>query len=274
LLVSADAARELPRDRVLILAGGTQAEKNSALRRLAHGVHPAFSLDPGDTVILSSRVIPGNERPVIAMINDLLRRGVIVKSRVTDPGVHTSGHAGRSEQRRMLSLVRPRCFMPVHGTLHHLLRHAELAEQVGIAERMVVENGTPVLCDGERLTRDAEVRSGRVPIAFGGEPLDRPTLQARSDLSRNGVVLACLVFAEDGLLAAPPRVAARGVPSVDAASPSLRAVSLELERAVGAYREGRGLSLEEFLRRTARRKLEELSGTRPVVELELVRLGD
>lgn len=274
LLVSADAARDMPRDRVLILAGGTQAEKNSALRRLASGVHPALSLEAGDTVILSSRVIPGNERPVIAMMNDLLRRSVIVKSRITDPLVHTSGHAGRSEQRRMLSLVRPRCFLPVHGTLHHMLRHAELAEEVGVGERLVVENGTPVLFDGERLERDEDVRAGRIPIAFGGEPLDRATLQARSDMSRNGFVLACLVLERDGTLAAPPRVTARGVPGFAASASPLRAVSLELERAVGAFRDGRGLSFEDFLRRTARRKVEDLSGTRPVVEIELVRLED
>lgn len=272
LLVSPEQAREMPRDRLLLLAGGTQAEKNSALRRLASASHPLLTLDPGDTVILSSRVIPGNERPVIAMMNDLLRRGVIVKSRITDPGVHTSGHAGRSEQRRMLGLVRPRCFLPVHGTLHHMLRHSELAAEEGIEERIVVENGTPVLCDGERLWRDAGVRSGRVPIAYGGEPIDKPTLQARSELSKNGLVFACLVLDERGVLAAPPRITARGVPGVDAQAPALRAVALELERAAGSHREGRGLSLEEFLRRTARRKLEELSGTRPVVEIELVRL--
>jgi ribonuclease J len=272
LLVSPEAARELPRDRLLLLAGGTQAEKNSALRRLSLGVHPLLSLDAGDTVILSSRVIPGNERPVSGMLNDLLRRGLIVKTRITEPGVHTSGHAGRSEQRRMMSLVRPRCFLPVHGTLHHLLRHAELAEQVGIRERLVVENGTPVLCDGTSLSRDAEVTHGRVPIAFGGEPLERPILQSRSDISRNGLVVACLVLDRHGALAAPPRITSRGVPAVDERPSSLRALALELERAFGTYREGRGLALEDFLRRTVRRKLEDLSGTRPIIEIELVRL--
>jgi ribonuclease J len=206
------------------------------------------------------------------MLNDLLRRGLIVKSRITEPGVHTSGHAGRSEQRRMMSLVRPRCFLPVHGTLHHLLRHAELAEQVGIRERLVVENGTPVLCDGVSLSRDAEVPHGRVPIAFGGEPLERPILQSRSDISRNGLVVACLVLDRHGALVAPPRISSRGVPAVDERTSSLRALALELTRALGTYREGRGLTLEDFLRRTLRRKLEDLSGTRPITEIEIVRL--
>ena len=117
LMVDQDRAHSLPRDRLLVLAGGTQAEPNSAMRRLSLGQHPAFRLERGDTVILSSRVIPGNERPVFEMQNDLLRHGVLLKNRISDPGVHTSGHAGRSEQRRMLELVRPRCFLLVHGTL-------------------------------------------------------------------------------------------------------------------------------------------------------------
>ena len=271
LLVSPEEARELPRDRLLILAGGTQAEKNSALRRLSLATHPLITLEPGDTVIFSSRVIPGNERPFNTMLNDLLRRGVIVKSRVTEPGVHTSGHAGRSEQRRMMSLVRPRCFLPVHGTLHHLLRHAELAEQVGIGERLVVENGTPVICDGQRLSRDDQVQHGKIAIAFGGEPLDRATLQSRSDISRFGLVVATVVLDQYSALVAPPRVTSRGVPAVDDRSSSLRALSLEIERGLTTYREGRGLSLEEFLKRTLRRKLQDLSGTRPIIELDLVR---
>lgn len=274
LLVSPDQARELPRDRVLFLAGGTQAEKNSALRRLSLGVHPALTLEAGDTVVFSSRVIPGNERPVITMINDLLRRGVLVRSRITDPGIHTSGHAGRSEQRRLMSLVRPRCFLPVHGTLHHMLRHAALATEQGIHEQLVVENGTPVLFDGSRLSREEPVPHGKVAVAFGGEELDAPTLQARSDISKYGLVVACLVLDRRGASIAPPRVSSRGVPAVDGRPNALRSLSLELERALGAHREGRGLSLEDFLRRTLRRKLEELSGTRPIIEIELIRVDD
>jgi ribonuclease J len=112
LMVSADAAKSLPRERLLVLAGGTQAEPGSALRRLSLGQHPALRLEAGDSVLLSSRVIPGNERGVFEMQNDLLRLGVTLHTRVTAPGIHTSGHAARKEQRRMLELVRPRCFLP------------------------------------------------------------------------------------------------------------------------------------------------------------------
>jgi ribonuclease J len=270
LLVSGDELREMRPERVLILAGGTQAERQSAMRRLADDVHPLLSLQPGDTVILSSRVIPGNDRPVIAMVNALHRRGLTVHTRVTEPGVHTSGHAGRSEQRRMLELTRPRCFMPVHGTLHHLLRHAELGRSLGVGQTIVVENGSVVGFDGERVSKVDEVRSGRVPIAIGGELLSAENLYRRQELARMGI--ATVALALDGRkLLGPPVVATRGIPAVDGDDVALRSLALEAARAVEQFREGRGLELSEHVRRSVRRKLEDLSGTRPVVEVSLIR---
>lgn len=272
LLVSAEQAKSVPREQLLVLAGGTQAERNSALRRLSLRSHQHVALEPGDTVIMSSRVIPGNERPVIHMINDLLRAGVLVHSRITDPGVHTSGHAGRSEQQRMIELVRPRCFVPVHGTLHHLLRHQALARSLGVEETLVVENGTPVLCDGERLEADADVPHGKVPIAIGGEELGDNTYRSRVDLARSGVALISLALDRDGELAAAPQVSTRGVPAVDEQPASLRAIAMEVARAAETFREGRSLGFEDFVKRVARRKLEDLSGTRPLIEVTIVRL--
>lgn len=271
LLVSGDEARDMKRERVLILAGGTQAERLSAMRRLADGVHPLLTLEAGDTAILSSRVIPGNDRPVIAMVNSLHRRGVTVHTRITVPGVHTSGHAGRSEQTRMLELTRPRCFMPVHGTLHHLLRHAELGRSLGVGQALVVENGSVVAFDGDRATRIDEVRHGRVPIAVGGEALSVDNLQRRQELARSGI--AHLALAWDGArLVAPPSITTRGVPLVDGDASAVRSLGLEAARAVEQFRDGRGLELSEFVRRAVRRKLEDLSGTRPIVEVTLLRV--
>jgi ribonuclease J len=270
LLVSAEDVRQMKRERVLILAGGTQAERLSAMRRLADGVHPMLSLEEGDTVILSSRIIPGNDRPVIAMVNAMHRRGLTVHTRITEPGVHTSGHAGRSEQRRMLELTRPRCFMPVHGTLHHLLRHAELGRSVGVAQTIVVENGSVIGFDGERVSKIDAVRSGRVPIAIGGEPLSTENLHRRQELARAGIATVALALSGRKLLG-PPAVATRGVPHVDGDDPALRSVALEAARAVEQFREGRGLELAEHVRRSVRRKLEDLSGTRPIVEVSLVK---
>lgn len=265
LMIGPDALKHYPRERVLVLAGGTQAEPGSALRRLSLGQHPALKLEAGDTVLLSSRVIPGNERPVFEMQNDLLRLGVTLHNRVTAPAIHTSGHAAQREQRRMLELVRPRCFLPVHGTLGHLLRHAELARDFGVREVTVVEDGVPVLCDGGTLEKDSRVRHGRVAVALGGEPLTEETLKERADLGRNGVVVVSLTVDRQSRGVAPPRVFVQGVPAVTDAV--LRTLEREVARALEAYRDGRGLSLEDFARRSVRRKIEDVSGTRPVVEV-------
>jgi ribonuclease J len=270
LRISADQARDVPRERLLVLAGGTQAEKLSAMRRLSDGVHPHLTLEEGDTVILSSRAIPGNERPVIAMVNALHRMGLQVHTRITAPDVHTSGHAGRSEQTRMMQLTRPRNFVPVHGTLHHLLRHAELARESGIEQALVVENGTSVEFDGQTVKRGERVRSGRVSIAIGGEALTPENLRSRQELGRSGSVFVALSY--DGRrLGGPPVVSSRGVPRVDGEASALRSVALEVARAVEQFRPDGGLDFPEFVRRSARRKLEELSGTRPIVEVSVVR---
>jgi len=265
LLIDAERAKSYPRDRLMLLAGGTQAEPNSALRRLSLGVHPAFALERGDTVILSSRAIPGNERVVVEMQDDLLRQGVALKNRVTDPGVHTSGHAAQFEQMRMLELVRPRCFLPVHGTLGHLTRHARLAEEFGISSVKVVEDGMPVLCDGDALATEARVQHGRIAVALGGERLDEATLKERAELARSGVVVLALTLDRDNRSLAPPRVLARGVPAVT--TTAVRTLEREAARALDVFREGRGLTLEEFVRRAVRRKVEEIAGTRTLVEV-------
>jgi len=264
LMVSSDVAKSMPRERLLVLAGGTQAEPGSALRRLSLGQHPALRLESGDSVLLSSRVIPGNERGVAEMQNDLLRLGVALHTRVSAPGIHTSGHAARKEQQRMIELVRPRCFLPVHGNLGHLMRHAELARELGVRAVEVVEDGVPIVCDGGSLATEARVRQGRIAVAIGGEPLSDETLKERADLGRSGVVVVALTIHGQKSVA-PPRVMARGVPAVTTAV--VHALEREIARSLDAYRSGRGLSLEDFVKRSARRKLEEVSGTRPIVEV-------
>ncbi|MCB9619326.1 MAG: ribonuclease J [Sandaracinus sp.] len=149
LLVTSDEARLLPRNEVCILATGTQGEPPAALSRLASGNHPAMALEAGDTVVLSSRIIPGNEKIVFDMIDRLERLGCKVLDRKSDPDVHVSGHAAREEQRHFLELCRPKTFVPVHGTFHHLRKHAALARETGVRQTLVVENGAVVaLRDG------------------------------------------------------------------------------------------------------------------------------
>ena len=172
----------------------------------------------------------------------------------------------------MIELCRPTCFVPVHGTLHHLLRHEELARDLGVDQTAVVENGTPVVCDGRQLWKDERVSHGRVAIAVGGEALSSETHQRRLELGRLGIAYVSLAIDRGDKLAAAPAVRTRGVPLVDNDPAALRAVAKEIARAFETFRGGRGTGLAEFVRRAARRKLEDLSGTRPIVEVETLEL--
>ncbi len=267
LLVAPEAAAAMPRERVLVVAGGTQAERGSALPRLAAGTHHLLRVDPGNTVILSSRIIPGNDRPVFDMMGDFLRAGVDLVTRVTDRRVHASGHAHRDEQRRMIELTRPRAFLPLHGTLHHLFRHAELARECGVAEVLVAENGEVVEIGAE----GAPAKVGRVPVGrvatASGDELSEELLRERAQLGRSGVVSVSVALDAKGRVVGAPLVASRGV-----FEPSVPGVARKVSSAVARALEGgdaRALrdddAVANLVRLSARRAVEASTGKRPVV---------
>ena len=272
LLLSAERAADCPREKLLVLAGGTQAEPNSALRRLASGSSRWLQLEDGDTVVLSSRVIPGNERLVFSMLCDLQRRGVRVITRDSQPDVHTSGHAGRSEQQRMIELLRPKCFLPVHGTLHHLRRHEQLAKDLGVVSTAVIENGTVAAFDGDSLRVSGTVPHGKIAIAWGGERIDDETLRERHDMARFGVAVVSVVLDSVGRLAVPPEVTARGVAALDDDPAALHTVKREVALTLQRSRSKLANGIAEDIRRAARRQFSELCGCRPVVEVHVLRI--
>ena len=140
-LVRPEEAQSVPRSELLVLVTGSQGEPLAALPRLARGEHHALKLDAGDEVILSSRIIPGREIPVHTMIDRLERMGVRVWNWHDDRGLHASGHACRDEQQRLIELIRPRAFLPLHGGYAQLKRHAELARELDVPHGIVAENG-------------------------------------------------------------------------------------------------------------------------------------
>jgi ribonuclease J len=275
LRVGTDQAREMPRDQLLVLAGGTQGEPGSAMARLAAGTHSELSIDPDDTVVFSSRVIPGNDVPAFQLEAEVLRRGARVHTRVTDPSVHTSGHASRLEQAKMLDLVEPRCFLPVHGTLHHLRRHAALASERGVGQVAVVENGTSLLCDGRSLSVEGPVTSGSVPVGMGGVELAREVLKERQELARTGLATIAYSVDRKGVLFGTPSVSTRGVPGMDEASEH-RALQGTVVRALELSRRRRWRTDEarDEVRRAVRRHLADVSGVKPVVEVLVLEPGE
>jgi len=273
LLIGVEQLRDYPRDQVMVLVGGTQAERNSSMYRLAKGNHRWVELERGDTVVFSSRVIPGNERPVHEVVCDLMRLGAIVHTRHTDPDVHVSGHASRAEQLRMLELIRPKAFVPVHGTLHHLSKHAALAETVGCRAIKIIENGASLrLSEGSLLPADG-VPVGRIPIDLGGRPLEALALDERIELGRQGMVSVSLVLGEAGKLVVPPVISLWGIPGANEHAAVIRSVGLELSRYVPQLVRRRR-SIDEEVRRTVRRMVTEATGSRPSVDVHAIYIDD
>lgn len=210
IVVSPAQAASLPRHKVVFAATGSQAEPASALARIARRTHPQIALDPGDTVILSSRIIPGNDRPVSEIIDLLLRQGVEVLDRRSERGVHVSGHAHRNEQRTMIELVRPRSFVPVHGTYHHLSRHAALAQSTGVRDTAIVQNGDLLELNDSSIRVVDRVHTGRVHVARGVDVSDE-VLADRARLAELGAVAISFVIDAQGRLLSAPDLTARGV---------------------------------------------------------------
>ncbi|MGA9347803.1 MAG: ribonuclease J, partial [Anaerolineae bacterium] len=150
VLIKLDDVGKLPQHKVVIIATGTQGEPSSALARMAIGRHPRIKIIPGDTVIISSHAIPGNEEMIHRTINRLFQQGANVMYEQISP-VHVSGHASQDEQRLLIHLIKPRYFVPIHGELRHLTQHARIAQEMGVpaANTMVVENGYILEFDGE-----------------------------------------------------------------------------------------------------------------------------
>lgn len=211
LLVPLDRAGGMAKESVLVLATGTQAEPLAALARLANETHPKLRLDEGDAVLFSSRVIPGNERAVHDVFAGFLRRGIKVISRPHRPKIHASGHAHRGELVRMMELIRPQSFIPLHGTLHHLFRHADLAREQGISEVLVMENGDVVKVSSRvPLRKHGRVASGRV-FACDKSVVPSEVLDERRALAQRGAVTVTLLTDRNGKLVADPTIIALGV---------------------------------------------------------------
>ena len=190
--VDPDQLASLPDREVVLLTTGTQGEPLSGLARMARDEHRQITVRPGDTIVLSSRFIPGNERAIDSLINEFYRRGAeVIYEKVSD--IHVSGHASQEELKLMIGLTRPRFFIPVHGEYRHLVKHAQLAVEMGIPRERVLlaEDGDVIYFDevgGERVGR---VDTGR-QVVDGACVADYEdmVLQERRRLAKDGVLLA------------------------------------------------------------------------------------
>ena len=208
--------------RLVVLASGTQAEPMSALSRIAVDNHRLLSLDENDTMILSARLIPGNEKAIFRMIDHLFRRRVLVyyEGGRSAP-IHVSGHASQEEMKILLQLVKPKYFVPLHGEYRQLFRHAALAEQVGAVSGQIflLESGHPLefAADGSAYMREP-VPAGRVMVDSGSlEEIEDVVIRDRRHLAEDGVVVPIIAIDKHtGLMETSPEIVTRGfLPSED-----------------------------------------------------------
>jgi ribonuclease J len=269
VLVARERSREVPREKLLVLCTGSQGEAPAALPRLASGEHPDLEIEPGDLVVLSSRVIPGNERPILDLIESLARRGVRVVHRANDPSVHASGHAYREEQRRLIDLVKPAAFLPVHGTFVHLSAHAAIAREAGVPETLVVLNGTIVELTPTAFRTAGHVWSGRTYIDRGGESVDGRVLKERQTLAEGGLAVISVRVDRRGRRVGEVLDDGRGVlmPEGDAdLRGDLRAaVARELDEMRGVKDRFDDAEIKDTAGRAARRFFQRELGRRPPV---------
>lgn len=196
LEVPLETALQLPDEKVLLLVTGSQGEPTSILGRLANGSNKRFDIKPGDTVVLSSHPIPGNEEVVSRAINRLLEQGADVVYEALAP-VHVSGHASQEELKLMLHLVRPRYLIPIHGELRMLKQHARLGIEVGMDERQIaiVENGRVIEFAHGEMRLGERIPGGYVFVDGSGVgDVDRSVMREREMLSQDGIVLLNLMI--------------------------------------------------------------------------------
>jgi ribonuclease J len=213
LVVSIDQALKMDPEKIVLMSTGTQGEPTSIMGRLSTGTNRQFDIIPGDTIVLSSHPIPGNEESVYRTINRLFRRGANVIYENIAP-VHVSGHASQEEMKLLLHLVQPKYFIPIHGELRHLHQHAHIAQQVGIpADRVqVIENGQVVEFDNDEMSLGERIPGGYVFVDGAGVGDVGPSvLREREMMARDGFVLVNLTLdSETKHLLEDPEIITRG----------------------------------------------------------------
>ncbi len=261
-------------DKVAVVISGTQGEPMSALSRVAVDNHKHLSIERGDTVVLSSRIIPGNEKPIFRMINHVARRGADVIYGSMNPPVHVSGHASAEELKLVLNLVRPRYFVPIHGEYRQLAKHAALAEHLrcsGLRETFILETGNTLEIDEHGARRGADVTVGRVCIDSGtlDEVVEDMVIRDRRHLSEDGFVLPIIAINKHtGKSESLPEIVSRGFAPAEDASEILKQARQVVARTVEAStpeeRSDWGV-IKEKIRTDLRRYLNKQTSRRPLI---------
>ncbi|MGI8733277.1 MAG: ribonuclease J [Pyrinomonadaceae bacterium] len=272
LLVGLNEAKQMRANGIVFLVTGSQGESRAALSQLATQSYKGMSIEEGDTVVLSARIIPGNERLISRMIGFIYKRGANIieeKRRL----IHVSGHASQEDIRIMTEAVRPKFVVPIHGEYRMLFRHKEfIKNHVGYKEEniILIENGDVLELDGERAVVVNKRDIGRTFIDDSGfEQIERETVRERKQMASEGIVtLIVTIDGQTGELQATPEIVVRGVQGFDGKNGLLKDAQRVIEAAVtGASRDmlADQTLLKEHVRVELKRFIQKLTGARPVI---------
>jgi len=271
LMIDLKEMPRLPKEQVCMITTGSQGEPRSSLIRIAMDDHKQIKIEKGDTVILSSRFIPGNEKTISDLINHLYRRGAeVIHEKVSE--VHVSGHASQEELKILHNLVRPRFFVPVHGEYRHLVKHAQLAQRVGTPEErcILAVNGDLILFSGEEAVIVDRVDTGRVFVdGKGVGDVGNVVLKDRKHLSEDGMVVVIIgINLTSGEIIYGPDIVSRGFVFEDENQQYLedaRQVVLETLSTVNAEVLADWSEVKQEVRRVLRRFFNKTIERRPVI---------
>ena len=274
ILIRPQDIMDAPPSKVTLLISGTQGEPMSALSRVAVDNHKHVSIKAGDTVALSSRIIPGNEKAIFRMIDHMSRRGADVLYGSMNPPIHVSGHASAEELRLVLNLVRPKFFMPIHGEYRQLSKHIRLAEHlrsVGLQETFLMESGDVLELDAFTARKNGRVTVGRVCIDSGSvdEVVEEMVIRDRRHLSEDGIVLPIIAInRHTGRIETLPEIVSRGFASAEDGSDFLQmarqVVAKTLETSTPEEKTDWGV-MKEKVRADLKRYIVKQTARRPLI---------
>ena len=272
MLVSINETKMMPDNEVVFLVTGSQAEPRAALYQLATQVYKGLTIEEGDTVVLSARIIPGNERAISKLIGFMYKRGANIieeKRRL----IHVSGHASQEDIRIMTEAVRPKFVVPIHGEYRMLFRHKEFVKNhLGIPEHRIIliENGDVLELDGERAAVVGKRDAKRIFIDDSGfEEIEYETVRERKKLAYEGVVTMVLTInRENRELEAVPQIIAHGVRGVDESDGFIKSAQIAVTEAFAKASSAQladSSLLKEYLRLELKRYIQSQTGSRPVI---------
>ncbi|MGA0951956.1 MAG: ribonuclease J [Candidatus Puniceispirillaceae bacterium] len=267
----------LPPESLVIVCTGTQGEPRAAMARIAAGTHETVSLQAGDTVIYSSRQIPGNETAIAGVQDILILRNINLVT-YHDAPVHVSGHPSRDEMVDMYGLVRPKIAIPVHGTARHLQAHAELAKACQVQQTLLPDNGAMIRLNGSEAAIIDNVHTGAMTSEKGNIiELQSDVLRSRRRMLWNGVVTVSVILNKSGHLCVLPSVAQTGIGDGAAASDFVAAATLAVEDAIevlGKTARRQDGSVEEVVSQAVRRVARSMFGLRPIAQVHIMRVAE